>query len=353
MEKNSEDGEEWEQRMYWSKFRVVRFFTVLPKHFHSKLVNKFVKNCVVKELPGTSTVSLKGPSGKSWAVELRRYFSNDDEELYLKKGWEVFAEEHNLKENDVLVFEYKSGGSVFDVLVFDDDSFCKNESSYFVRNDSTESCHGSYGGLNERRRAERAPSMEIFEPKIKRNIGKRIASSDDEQDDSYSGTSRAPGWKGKALVSVEHDQDSEEDSQVNPFALVLEQRSERETHLLFQQAVNEGKRRGRPHFAVIMKRTHVAALFFMTVPVEAARRYIPSGAGEVSLRMGDKIWTVRHKQKGASTGFWGKGWRDFVTRNKVKAKDVCLFEASSSFSPSSSISKNPVIFAVSIFANRR
>ncbi|KAI3960151.1 hypothetical protein MKW98_016875, partial [Papaver atlanticum] len=261
MGRNNEDVE---------KFKLVHFFTTLSKSFRSKLKfpEKFVRKCLRKELSNISIVSLRGPSGRIWTVELMRNGSedDDDERLYLGKGWEIFVKEHNLKEGDVLFLKYKLGGSVFDVLVFDDENFCEKESSYFVRNCKNQGCHRSNGWLNERKRVEREPSMDISEPKMlpQKVKRKRIDTSDDEVEDSGSKTSRLPGHRGKAPASVKSEQYSEEEeSQVDPMALVLRNGAPKVKGAAYPQALREGTRKGKPHFVIAMKSTHVSSIFTM------------------------------------------------------------------------------------------
>lgn len=86
---------------------------------------KFVNN-LREKLAGC--VSLKGPSGAIWNIGL----TTCGEKLYFQRGWKEFVEEHSLQENDVLIFKY-NGGSQFDVLMFDQQSYCEKEASYFIR----------------------------------------------------------------------------------------------------------------------------------------------------------------------------------------------------------------------------
>lgn len=96
---------------------------------------KFVKN-LREKLAGT--ISLRGPSGGLWNVEVTAAAAGDDTLLF-KQGWKAFVEDHSLEENDVLVFKYTAGGGgdssriIFDVLMFDKQSLCEKEASYFVR----------------------------------------------------------------------------------------------------------------------------------------------------------------------------------------------------------------------------
>jgi hypothetical protein len=73
-------------------------------------------------------VTLKGPSGSTWQVEL----TTDDNTMFFKHGWEEFVKDHFLEEKDLLIFKY-NGESYFDVLIFDGQSFCEKAASYFVR----------------------------------------------------------------------------------------------------------------------------------------------------------------------------------------------------------------------------
>ena len=89
----------------------------IPQKFANNLKEKLV-----------GAVSLKGPSGLEWKAGLTMI----DDTLYLKEGWKKFVVDHSLKENDVLIFKYV-GASRFDVLMFDYQSLCEKESSYFIK----------------------------------------------------------------------------------------------------------------------------------------------------------------------------------------------------------------------------
>ncbi|KAI3853869.1 hypothetical protein MKX03_001197 [Papaver bracteatum] len=376
----------------------MNFFTFLPNnyHHHLKLPKKFVKNFLMSEFSeiGGSTVSLKGPSGQTWTVELMR---KGDSKLYLRKGWEIFVKEHNLKENDVLFFKYSSG--VFDVLMFDDGDFCEKESSYFVRN--CQGCHmNTNGGLNEGRRVESEPrrynegeneprrseevesepSIEITEPKRLRYTEKPITISDEvqEEEDADRETPRllgrvpvcygrrlpnsVPGCQSKALVRTtevsvtgENSEDEEtEVNQVSPLAIALQRRNvhAKEIHLPYKQAVREGKRRGTPHFVVLIQPSHVSGMCFMVIPIKSAREYLPpNGSDNISLKMNGKTWQAQFTYYGRIAGFRGPGWKTFVLKNKLEVGNACLFEKTTSSALSSRTPSNSITFSVSIFRN--
>ncbi|KAI3957014.1 hypothetical protein MKW92_023325 [Papaver armeniacum] len=411
-----EDCEKWEEEMYWSKFKVVHFFSVLANNFRYQLKfpKKLVNKCLVNELSEISVVTLKGPSGRTWTVQLVKYGSD---ELYLKKGWEVFVQEHKLKENDVLLFKYHLGTSVFDVLMFDEANFvrkiAKNEASHRsskewlneskrVEREPWVDVKGSHKskGLNEvRKRVEREPSYEMIETKTVRYKKKAIAVSDEEEEEQVYGrvivhprlerqpsfeiiehkkvhykkkaiaisddeeeevygrvivhprsSNTLPGSKGKALVPVKPEEVSEDEevTPVNPLALVLKRKTGREEQEAFEQAVREGKRRRAPHFVVGMKRSHISAIYYMTIPVDAARKHIAPGTKRIYLEMNGKTWKAKYvwKKEGVNSGITGRGWTDFVQENTIKVGDVCLFEITS---PTATTSKKSVRFMVSIF----
>jgi len=88
----------------------------LPKTFSDNLKKKLPEN-----------VTLKGPSGVVWNIGL----TTRDDTVYFVDGWKRFIKDHSLKQNDFLVFKY-NGKSLFEVLIFDGDSFCEKAASYFV-----------------------------------------------------------------------------------------------------------------------------------------------------------------------------------------------------------------------------
>ncbi|GAB2277662.1 hypothetical protein Dimus_012367 [Dionaea muscipula] len=117
----------WEEEIYWTHFQTLHFYQILPKDFHQQLVipKKFTGNMRYK-LP--RRVSLKGPSGATWIVQLKA----DGDDLCFLDGWGEFVKACSLKENDLLIFKY-NGNSLFDVLMFDAKNLCEKESVYFIK----------------------------------------------------------------------------------------------------------------------------------------------------------------------------------------------------------------------------
>ena len=99
------------------KWTFILLLQALPKTFSDNLKKKLPEN-----------VSLKGPSGVVWNIGL----TARGDTIYFTNGWEQFVNDHSLNENDFLVFKY-NGESLFEVLIFNGNSFCEKGSSYFVR----------------------------------------------------------------------------------------------------------------------------------------------------------------------------------------------------------------------------
>ncbi|GAB2238813.1 hypothetical protein Droror1_Dr00024726 [Drosera rotundifolia] len=117
-----------EEEIYWTHFRNLQFFIVLGKDFHKQLVlpRKFARNVGTKIPP---RVFLQSPTGAKWEVNLK---VNGDEMCFLE-GWEGFAKDYRLQENDILHFVY-SRGSCFDARVFNGEDLCERASCYFIWN---------------------------------------------------------------------------------------------------------------------------------------------------------------------------------------------------------------------------
>ncbi|KAK9691691.1 hypothetical protein RND81_09G212400 [Saponaria officinalis] len=119
--------ETWEEEMYWKHFHAMHFYQVLPNDFFDRLVlpSKFAEHMLGK-VP--KKVSLIGPSGSSWDVEV----SMTGNLALVGEGWKDFAKTYNLEENYILMFKYKQSASL-EVLIFDQKNLCEKEYSYFVK----------------------------------------------------------------------------------------------------------------------------------------------------------------------------------------------------------------------------
>ena len=113
---------------------------------------KFAEKMMVK-LP--NKVSIIGPSAAMWDIELTK---TNEVELG-GDGWKEFVKTYDLHENNLLMFKYNQNLS-FEVLIFDQESFCEKEASYFVKQ-----CNHKKAVLEnaKKRTITEAFSMEVVE----------------------------------------------------------------------------------------------------------------------------------------------------------------------------------------------
>lgn len=117
------------KRQQWgsrSLARKPRFFKVLLGDFAKRLKvpPNFLKNISTE---ASRKVSLQGPSGSKWYVQLVKNVDG----TFLTAGWPKFVKDHSLKEHEFLVFQYE-GNMHFNVLIFDTTA-CEREDVFSVR----------------------------------------------------------------------------------------------------------------------------------------------------------------------------------------------------------------------------
>ncbi|KAJ0971591.1 hypothetical protein J5N97_019550 [Dioscorea zingiberensis] len=157
-----------------------------------KIPPAFLKHIEQEE---AGTVSLEGPSGCVWGVEMVR----DSGEVWFENGWEEFVADHSVVMGDFLVFSY-TGDSSFRVMLFDRTA-CQKEAAFVARplQDATvlgedsdeEDCKGLFRGAlkkNEKRKKRtrsRDPSHVI-------DSQRKFRSINDVHSDSHSGAFEIP-----------------------------------------------------------------------------------------------------------------------------------------------------------------
>ncbi|KAL0325660.1 UNVERIFIED_CONTAM: B3 domain-containing protein REM16 [Sesamum radiatum] len=234
------------------------------------------------------TVALKGPSGHEWSVGL---VTNGDM-LLLKHGWKAFVDDHSLEENDILIFKY-NGNSRFDVLMFDQESLCEKETSYFVKKcEHTESARGY-----KRRRS------------LEESFDETNESSDDVADDHRAKKPRS-------------------DAARTPPSRVQPSRSTSRS----RRGIKRGKRgwsRGAQPLQLKSRRREQSNVIYGTSnavsPAEWARFHLPNKSHDIELRVSDNVWRAKYHYRGYGGGLTS-GWKNFVMENFLEEFDVCLFD---------------------------
>uniref|UniRef100_A0A6N2N9U6 TF-B3 domain-containing protein n=1 Tax=Salix viminalis TaxID=40686 RepID=A0A6N2N9U6_SALVM len=351
-EETCEDCRSWEEELYWTHFQCTRFSHILSAGFDHQLpIPETFSNHLKKKL--LENVTLKGPSGSTWQVEL----ATDDDTMFFKHGWEEFVKDHFLEENDLLIFKY-NGESNFDVLIFDGQSLCEKAASYFVRKcghregdslvqtkrktveDSVEvtyTCpHNGLGGTPEksadgyiyRTPVRNTVVSKAIDKKTRREIkfGKPIQTRKSVRYEGPSSTAEEIETK----PDVRHVPIPIGMPDVSIGRIVTEE--DKLNALRFAQTAqtNDG-------FVVIMKPTHVIPSAWSTRHFRTLEKKV------VILRVKENTWNTNFLyDKYRNSEGLSSGWKSFALDNNLQEFDVCLFEPSGTMN-------NSIVLYVHIF----
>nr|DAD40563.1 TPA_asm: hypothetical protein HUJ06_014886 [Nelumbo nucifera] len=331
-----------DEYVYWTHFQSRQFFQILTNDFDQKLniPPKFMHH-VKKEI--SSSVSLRGPSGKTWKVEI---VMDEDGRCFFQHGWNTFVQENSLKEKNVLVFRY-TGNSIFDVLLFDQFSLCEKVSSYFpskcgcnLKESSTESSvefiYSSVVDVDERKRGRGGRGIKCS-PSF-RSKGKEAERSEPF---SWRNTSQAKRKKiekksatplpAKRKPKREEPAGDEELSESLNRAFHIHFLSKRrpvtEVEMLRTlELANEALVLSETSFKIVMQPTHVYKRFYLTIPAAAVRMHFLPRSEDVILSVDGKTWRVMFRSRSPGQGAFLNGWPKFVLHNNLEEGDVCVFE---------------------------
>ncbi|XP_057502923.1 B3 domain-containing protein Os01g0723500-like [Actinidia eriantha] len=312
--------------------------------------SKFMKYLEGK---ASGTVSLVGPSGNTWHVELIQHNGN----LFFHDGWPAFVQDHAIERGDALVFRY-DGDLHFTVQVFDQ-SLCEKEAAFSA--ECTQD-HGNSGKLLgwKRERVYGASSLDD----IVQGVPKKARGSH-----AYSGcmiNHQEEGWRPDEVVSVSETCQTaiyahETRNCCSPsmdafsFALplqlkvpddnsgaIIENRNGKESELgssagdgrlMLSASEAEGLARtftsSYPNFIKTMKRFNVSGSYTLNIPYQFSMAHLPKCKVRIVLRnLKGGSWTVNSiptMKVNISHTLCG-GWMAFVRDNNINMGDVCIFE---------------------------
>ncbi|KAF8692267.1 hypothetical protein HU200_039874 [Digitaria exilis] len=127
--------QKWQEHYYWEHMDVtkIRFFKLITGDFTQgiSIPEKFAKNFKGQTTGG---FELKASSGKTWHINVDKR----GDELFLTSEWEDFVKDHELQENDLLLFTC-CGNSSFKVEIFEA-SGSEKVSSLFGNTISPDTC---------------------------------------------------------------------------------------------------------------------------------------------------------------------------------------------------------------------
>ncbi|KAF7827604.1 B3 domain-containing protein REM16-like [Senna tora] len=369
----------WVDDIFWNHFKFIHFAQRLPSGFDQRLaIPKRFSDNLRRKLP--DNVTLRGPGGAFWSVRLMTI----ENTLYFMQGWQLFAKDHCLKENDLLVFKY-NGESQFDVLIFDRESFCESAAAYFVGKSEPTDKRNRDNSLEEvnipfNTGVEFASPKKSVRGNSKKNRNAAVECASPEQTKRKARPVRsnararqvkpvrssARGQEVKPVRSnarggednLIHVLDAEPSASGNMTYEILyasngmsdtENKKEHEHALQLAQEINKEHAVELAQaactddgFYVVMRPSHINK-FYMKIPVKWMAERFPRHSEDVILRMEQTEWLAKYnvERGGRAAGLSG-GWRHFVLDNKLQEFDVCVFK------PPGKIS-TPLIIEVQIF----
>ncbi|XP_004499104.3 B3 domain-containing protein REM16-like [Cicer arietinum] len=376
----------WEENIYWTHFQFVHFTQFLHKDYHQQLeLPKTFSDNVKKKLP--ENVTLKGPSGVMWDIGL----TTRDGMAYFTNGWQQFVKDHSLKENDFLVFKY-NGESLFEVLIFDGESFCEKAGPYFVRKCGQAAAQTEQGGGCSSKRRETDNSVEeVNTPSNGGDEGdspEKSAHLNGIQVPFVAPSNTPNGKTSNAGVESSGPEQEMEDAvnETDPTADPSQTNGKRVRKSVYAATPVQIKRRGRPPkpsnsqgralnwvadaehspkcrsgtcelytsnrrpvtqneientlllaqaactnecLLVTMRPSHVYKRFYVSFPNKWILSYISPSSQEVILRMGEGEWIAKYCYHNIrNNGGLTGGWKYFALDNNLEEFDVCLFKPS-------------------------
>ncbi|WCJ35342.1 AP2/B3-like transcriptional factor family protein [Euphorbia peplus] len=345
-----EECRSWEEDMYWNHFHCHQFSQILRPGFDRKLAipEQFTKN-LREKLP--KSISLKGPSGSVWQATLTTL----NHTVFVTQGWDEFANENLLEENDLLTFKY-NGSSCFDVLIFDGRSMCEKAASYFVKKcghkDQDSACQ-------QKRKIGESSADDIYTTtpfvkpisssrattkKIRRPIQEIYASPNFPTEEIN--PHHVPEDFSASAEEIDTKADIEH---ISPTTIVhdvpyissrrfITEEEKRNVVQLGQEVVTSNG------FMIIMKPTHVSRRFYMSIPSSWMTKHgYAFEKQDVILRRGEDLWhTKYYYQKSKNNGGLSSGWKNFAVTNSLQEYDVCVFEPGEP-------TKDAIVLDVSIF----
>ncbi|KAJ4770857.1 B3 domain-containing protein [Rhynchospora pubera] len=301
----------------------------IPKKFATNLKGRLCDN-----------VKLKGPSGITWHVKLRKSKGT----FILQSGWKDFVTANQIGNNDILLFKYCTSSS-FEVTIFDP-SGCENAASFFAKKTNTEVYSQESGDT----------SVEIVnEPhhKVQRDFIYITSGSDETSHEILSDTGRVC-ITGKRITRERDGSDDEVDFRASPQKKIRDSQmgmpsgssnkrnqfikspyivprsvslTSAQEKIALEMSCNAQP--GNPTFFTPLTHYNVSGgrSCQMTIPARFAPSLKEIKSERLILRQHDKdkewnAWYCNSRPR----SICGCGWRDFVLQNKLKNGDLCLFE---------------------------
>ncbi|KAJ3674371.1 hypothetical protein LUZ60_004987 [Juncus effusus] len=256
-------------------------------------------------------VKLKGPNGNIWQVGV----AIQAEKFVLQFGWKEFALANDIKENDILIFNY-NGNSSFQVQILRPNG-CERISSFFVEEKWT-----NLQKVN-------GPTRNICQHE---NLSSG-SSSDSENHTEQSATSdEKPRQRPKKGTGTSKNQKDGNNCEVTksepPFMYVARKlqmtNTEKNEALRLAQEVQPGN----PYFVGVINPSCIGfqRSFVLGVPTNFSATYLQRKTQKVVLHYNGRPWEAMYVHTQNRSQIRSNVWKSFVIENNLQEGDVYLFE---------------------------
>ncbi|KQJ86040.1 B3 domain-containing protein Os12g0591400 isoform X2 [Brachypodium distachyon] len=312
---------EWcDAHYYWHHLddRQKHFFRFMVGNFRQEMSipEKFVNN-----FRGhiSEVIKVEAPDGNVYSIQVTK----DLDKIVLGSGWAAFADTHELKEHDVLVFRY-IGDSHFKTIIFEPNG-CEKELFHVVMNRACnvgetgifcdqpvpKEARCRYGGShdNDNRKSKKKTPLHLPSPRS----AEGVASSEDIQD-----TMNSCGLQETAeplyVLAKECNLTTEQKAEVG--ALVKKNRP------------------GVPFYITALNKTSLSES--LVICKAYAVKHLPHEDQPITLchPQSSKTWDASFRVIIYGTSILpcitSTGWLEFVQDSKLQEGDICIFEISKS-----------------------
>ncbi|XP_027331110.1 B3 domain-containing protein Os03g0619600-like isoform X2 [Abrus precatorius] len=285
-------------------------------------------------------VSLTGPSGNTWTVQLIK----QDNDLIFDQGWPIFVMDHRLECGDLLVFRYE-GHLHFTVQVFNKDA-CEKEVA-FHSECSQNSC--DFDNVRGQKRDTKQNSFDVVEGVPKKMRGSTVENQEVEL--GIIGRELSQYEVVRPIIANEtskecsandvpapfHMESSNEDEEAS---ILYRSRREDDHYMLSgislanlsahdEKKVAQSFTSSFPYFVRIMKSFNVSGSYTLNIPYQFSMAHLPNCKIKIILHnLKGEHWTVNSvptTRVHTSHTLCG-GWMAFVRGNNIKVGDICIFE---------------------------
>ncbi|KAK7310473.1 hypothetical protein RJT34_08025 [Clitoria ternatea] len=272
-------------------------------------------------------VSLTGPSGNSWTVQLIK----QESDLFFHCGWSTFVVDHRLECGDLLVFRYE-GHLNFTVQVFDKGA-CEKEAA-FHSECSQNLCEFDNSKGQKRDTMENSSSDDVVGCVRKKMRSSTIQNQELEL--GIVGKELARYGVVRPISMFREIEETSKECLVNdvPVPFHMENCNE-EAAILYRSGKEDEKKVAQsfissfPYFVRIMKSFNVSGSYTLNIPYQFSMAHLPNCKIKIILHnLKGEHWTVNSvptTRVHTSHTLCG-GWMAFVRGNNIKVGDICIFE---------------------------